>query len=125
MGLQKAPWWNWRDRLPARVWLLLFFWLLVMVLLRGRAFEDPGSLWHIRVGDWILSHGRIMQTDPFTFTFAGQPWRPQLWAGECIMSLLHRLGGFETLLLVFAVILASFATWLSLRFIRAGLHPIL
>jgi len=116
---------GWKSFFRSQTWLFLFFWLLAMGLLRSSAFEDPGSLWHIRVGDWIWDHGRIMQTDPFTFTFTGHPWRPQQWAGECLISLLHRLGGLDALLLALAVLLAGFASWLAGRFIRAGLHPVL
>lgn len=31
--------------------------------------------WHLATGRWIVEHGRIPDTDPFTYTMQGQPWR--------------------------------------------------
>ena len=59
----------------------LFFlltWVVLLFAFRERGFYDPGSLWHIKVGDIILNQG-MPQTDPFSYTFEGQKWVPQQW----------------------------------------------
>jgi hypothetical protein len=105
------------------VWLFfLGFWLVSLVVLRSQPFNDPGALWHIKVGDWIFAHGGFPYTDPFTWSRAGQPWIPQQWGAECLMSLAHRVGGFDALLMLMAALLAATAAGIGKRFLDAGLH---
>jgi len=96
-------------------------WLAFLVQFRERAFSDPGTLWHTVVGDTILRDG-LMTTDPFTYTHPGRTWIPQQWGGEVAMAVLHRAGGFDTLLLAFATGVSALFTWLFARLRRAGLH---
>ncbi len=104
------------------IWLLfLFYWFLFLIVFRSQPFSDPGALWHIRVGDVIFERG-FPHTDPFTWSYAGQRWIPQQWGAECIMSLLHRIGGFDALLAAMGALMAGMATWLTKRFMEGGLH---
>jgi hypothetical protein len=96
--------------------------LLLVFPVRG--FVDPGCLWHIRVGDMVLRDG-FMWTDPFTFTFAGKTWVPQQWGGECLMALVHRVGGFDAMLLGFAVLVAASFTWVFRRLTAGGMGYVL
>src|SRR3989442_1130367 len=105
--------------------IFLVVWLVLMVSGRSRFFHDPGTFWHTVVGDQILSSGRVMDTDPFSFTFAGQPWVAYEWLGECVMSLVHRLDGFDSLLLATVTLLAGLYTWAAHRLIRSCLHCLL
>src|SRR5437763_15443427 len=98
---------GWRRFVRTETVLFLAFFAAALLGLRGAAFSDPGSLWHVRVGELILRDGRIMTADPFSYTFAGQPWRPQQWGAEGVMALGHRLGGFDALLLGLAVLVAA------------------
>jgi hypothetical protein len=93
-------------------------------MLTGRSglFHDPGTFWHTVVGEQILSQHRLIETDTFSFTFAGSPWIAHQWLGECLMALAHRLDGLDSLLLATAALLAGLYTWVAHRFIRAGLH---
>src|SRR5437764_11123394 len=73
--------------------IFLFIWTVLMVVGRTQFFLDPGSLWHPVVGEKILETGRLIYTDPFSFTCADQPWIAQWWLGDCFLALLHRAGG--------------------------------
>src|SRR5262245_23148344 len=84
------------------VFLSLF--LLFMTFGRDKFFGDPGSLWHIVVGQRILSSGEVIRTDPFSFTAAGQPWLSQGWLFDVGLALLHRVAGLSAILLVHATI---------------------
>jgi hypothetical protein len=99
----------------------LLVWLAVLSLFQQKGFHDPGSLWHIKVGERILDHG-FMRTDPFTFTHENQPWIPQQWGAEVLMALLHRAGGLDLLLLTFATGVAALFTWIFARMRQAGMH---
>lgn len=98
----------------------LVSWLAILLLFRERAFFDPGSLWHIRVGEIILNDG-FPWIDPFTYTHNQKTWIPQQWAGEVMMALAHRIAQFDTLLLGFATSLAVLFTWLFHRMRTAGM----
>jgi hypothetical protein len=92
---------------------------------RDRLFGDPGSLWHIVVGQRILASHEFLETDPFSFTHAGEAWVPQSWLCECGLALLHRVDGLNTILWATATLLAGLFTWVAHRLLRAGLHPLL
>ena len=97
-------------------------WLFLMVMGRSRLFRDPGTFWHTATGHWIFSTGRLIDTDPFRFTFGGRPWVLHEWLGECLMAVLDGIGGLDTLLLATATVLACLYTWPAHRFLRGGLH---
>jgi hypothetical protein len=111
---------------PSRPWvpLLLFlgFWLLLLFGGRSSFFRDPGTFWHTVVGEKILCEG-FFDTDPFTFTFAGERWIPHQWLGEVGMALVHRVSGLDGLLVVSTGGVAALFAWLTVRLIRTGLHP--
>jgi hypothetical protein len=100
----------------------LSFYLIIPIVLRTQPFNDPGAFWHIRVGDWIIDHRAFPHTDPFTWSYVDRPWIPQQWGAEVVMSLVHRSGGFDALLLGMSALLALMAARISLRFVDAGLH---
>lgn len=100
-------------------------WLLLMVFGRSKLFADPGSLWHIKVGERVLASGELVRADPFSFTFAGKPWIAQWWLAEVPLAILHRSGGLDAVLLATATVLAGFFAWVVHRFLRAGVHPLL
>ncbi len=102
--------------------LFLGFWLLLLAGGRSSFFRDPGTFWHTVVGERILTGG-FFDTDPFTFTFAGKHWIPHQWLGEVGMALVHRVSGFDGLLAVSTGVLAALFAWLTVRFLRTGLHP--
>lgn len=103
-------------------WLFLGVWLVLLVGGRSRFFQDPGTFWHVSVGDRIIEFG-FFDSDPYTFTFAGKYWIPHQWLGECTMAVLNHIGGFDTLLLATATLLATVFTGLGVRLLRAGFHP--
>jgi hypothetical protein len=95
-----------------------------MVAYRERGFYDPGALWHVKVGELILADG-FPNKDPFTYTFAWQTWIPQQWGGEVLMALAHRAGGFDTMLLGFAALIAGLYTLIFRRCLQGGMGPLL
>jgi hypothetical protein len=119
--------------LPARRSALLAFWrpetgiflglcLFLMVSGRSNLFRDPGTFWHTRVGERMISSGQLIWTDPFTFTWSGEHWIGHQWLGECLMALIHSIDGLDSLLLATATLLAGLYTWVAYRFMRTGLH---
>jgi hypothetical protein len=70
------------NALLGRFWrtetgIFLALWLGLTILGRSQLFRDPGTFWHVVVGQRILSSGRFVTTDPFSYTHAGRPWIAQ------------------------------------------------
>ncbi len=64
---------------------------------------DGDTGYHIRAGEWMLDHGRVLEHDIFSYTKAGQPWFAWEWLWDVAFAWLHRQGGMA------AVVLASLA----------------
>lgn len=58
-------------------------------------FNDGDVSWHIATGRWILEHGRLPTTDPFSLTWAGKAWVPIEWLAEVIYASAYRLAGYS------------------------------
>jgi hypothetical protein len=102
--------------------IFLALWLFFMVVGQDKLFHDPGTFWHTIVGRRMLDSGQLIYTDPFTFTWQGKHWIGHQWLGECLMGLIDRIDGLDSLLLAAATILAALYAWVAQRFMRAGLH---
>lgn len=50
---------------------------------------DGDTGWHIRTGQWILSHHAIPHQDIFSFTKPGAPWFAWEWLSDLIFGFLH------------------------------------
>jgi hypothetical protein len=68
----------------------IFFALILAV---PGVLADPDTLWQIRTGEWILQHHAIPHTDPFSYTFAGQPWAAHEWLAQTLMGLANAVAG--------------------------------
>ncbi len=108
----------------ACTWFFLVVLCASLGMFREKAFRDPGSLWHIRVGEIILADG-FPRTDPFTYTFAGRPWVPQQWLAEVGMAAIHQYAGLDGLLVAFCVGIAALHTCVFTRLQLAGMSPFL
>jgi hypothetical protein len=102
--------------------LFLAVWLFLLFAGRGAMLRDPGSFWHVAAGEKMLSTGHVLRNDPFSFTVAGHPWVADQWLAECGMAAVHRLAGWDGLLLLAATILAAIYTWIALRLLGSGWH---
>jgi hypothetical protein len=114
-----------RGIFSAETAIFSFFWIAFALGGRDRFFWDPGSLWHITVGDQILRSHSLPTVDSFSFTRAGSPWIADFWLSNCFLAILHRIGGFDTILVVTATILATLFTWLANRYLRSGVKPLM
>jgi hypothetical protein len=99
-------------------------WLVLLAAGRSRLFEDPGTFWHVAVGEQILCTGTFPDHDTYSFTRAGVPWPDHEWLGDCAMALAHRVSGLDGLLLGTVTLLAGLFAALAGRLARAGMHPL-
>ena len=57
------------------------------------ALSDPDVWWHIRLGDWIISHHQIPAGELFAYTAFGNPLVAHEWLAEVIFAALAAIGG--------------------------------
>ncbi len=70
--------------------------LVPFVAIAWRASQPIGDnsfLWHVRAGTVQLDAGRVLTTDPFSFTELGASWRTQSWLAELGYGWLERTTG--------------------------------
>jgi hypothetical protein len=84
--------------------VLVLFWSTTGV---GWLLTDSDTGWHIRTGDWILSHKRIPKIDIFSFTMAGRPWLAWEWLSDIAMAFAHRMGGLAGVVWVAMLLLGA------------------
>ncbi|HET6746017.1 MAG TPA: hypothetical protein VFH90_09260, partial [Candidatus Limnocylindria bacterium] len=76
----------WLPRLPTPFWIFSLALAGVLVgITVTKGVQDPDYFWHVTAGQWIAEHGRVPTTDPFSFTWNGQPWTPHEWLSELLM----------------------------------------
>src|SRR5690348_13475656 len=64
--------------------------------------NDGDTYWHIRAGEWMLTHRAVLRSDVFSYTVTGAPWHTQEWLAEIVMALTWAVGGWASIHLVFA-----------------------
>jgi hypothetical protein len=81
--------------------------------------SDPDFWWHVRVGEWIVAHGRLPGHDLFTYTVPRQrPWVDHEYLTEVLMWLVQRRFGLLGQSLVFGAL-----TWTGFCALAAACHP--
>lgn len=107
-----------RDALAQRLlFVVLAIAIPVALASAPDIFNDGDVSWHLAAGQWILQHGTVPRTDPFSFTAAGRPWVPLEWLAEILFAAAHRAAGYAGLsAVVAAALIALHATvFLHLR----------
>jgi hypothetical protein len=117
---QRASRWG---RLPSPMAIFAFALGGVLVgITVTKGVQDPDYFWHVTAGRFIAQTGSIPNTDPFSFTWAGQPWTPHEWLSELLMYWLveglGRVGGLFTFGLFPAAIVATQAAMLARQVVR-------
>ncbi|TET83602.1 MAG: hypothetical protein E3J37_05120 [Anaerolineales bacterium] len=82
-----------------------------------RVSVDTDTWWHLRAGAWIVEHGQILQSDPFSLTRQGESWIYPGWLAQIGLYAIHSALGFAGLNLITAlmVVLAFSFVWLLLE----------
>src|SRR3954451_16082475 len=79
-------------------WPLVVAFIAVLIVLGflppTTLLSDPDTFWHIAAGRWILEHGTVPLSDPFSHSMPGAPWMAHEWLSEVVIAMSYRLGGW-------------------------------
>jgi hypothetical protein len=106
-----------RSVLPLAVGVGVYFLLL---LAGNKLLGDPDTLWQITVGQWIIDHRAVPETDIYSFTMRGQPWISTQWLAQVLYAKSYAVAGWSgPVMLAAGAIAATFA--LLAKFLSARL----
>lgn len=80
---------------------------LTLTSFAPQVLGDGDSWWHVRAGEWMLDHHAVPMTDPFSFTFAGEPWHAHEWLAEVLFAIVYRALGWAGVMLLVGVAAGS------------------
>jgi len=84
--------------------------------------SESDTFWHLKAGEWILAHGAVPHTDPFSATVKGKEWLDWEWLFQVGIYVLYSWGGFNALVVGKAIVvfLAGLVVFLACRRNGAG-----
>lgn len=92
-----------RAALPWAVGLAVYAVLLVA---GPRLLGDPDTYSHIALGRWIMAHGTLPASDPFSFSKHGAPWITFEGLAEIIYAGAYAMSGWPGVVVVAAAAIA-------------------
>jgi hypothetical protein len=97
----------------SRLWLPSFadlFFCCVFLRLTLSAdswlLNDADTGYHIRAGEYILTHFTVPTHDIFSYITPPLPWIAHEWLSEVIMALVHKLTGLTGMVIFFSLLMA-------------------
>ena len=114
------------DERTRAIFCLFTAWAMAAILTAkaGSTLQDPDSWWQVKVGLDFLANRTFPTVDPYSYTFAGQPWIAKEWLGQVLLALAYRAGGWNGVVtLIIAMI--SLTVFLMGWFLSRWLKPIL
>jgi hypothetical protein len=86
---------------------------------------DGDTGWHVRTGEWIMSHGSVPHQDLFSFTKTGQPWFAWEWLWDVIFAWMHQRWGMAAVVVGSALVIALTSALLFRLANRKSGNPLL
>jgi hypothetical protein len=101
------------DASPMRALLPLWvgvFAYAALLLGGDRLLIDPDTQWQITVGQWILDHRAVPETDVYSFTMRGESWISTQWLAQVFYAKIYGWFGWSgPVVLAAAASAATFA----------------
>jgi tetratricopeptide (TPR) repeat protein len=106
--------------IPIVVGVFLFVFAFVFAIEKVYNYD---IWWHLSTGEWILRHGQVPRSDPFSFTVPGAAWMPHYWLTDVVFFAMHRATGMEGLILFKALLVGVAFAGLYALMLRDGVNP--
>src|SRR5277367_7198944 len=96
-----------RGSLPLWVGVAVY---VLLIVAGNRLLNDPDTMWHVTVGQWILDHRAVPETDVYSFTMRGQPWISTQWLAQVLYAKAFAVFGWSgPVVLAASALAATFA----------------
>jgi hypothetical protein len=86
-----------QQRWAQTVILAALFSAPALVCVHLATVADPDVWWHLRTGQWVMQHGSVPRTEPFSIFGAGKPWVAYSWLFEVLIFRLFQWLGMTGL----------------------------
>lgn len=93
---------------------------VVLAARPAQVLEDADTGWHIMAGEWIMQHGTLPETDPWSFTAGEQPWYNLSWAWDVMAAWLHGTVGLLGMQMLAILLIAGLMMWSATMAVRKG-----
>ena len=110
------------DAQSAVPWLMVIGVYALLTAVGPKLLSDPDTYSHIALGRWILEHGTVPTTDPFSATLRGTHWVAFEWLSQVVFAIAHAAAGWTGVIAVTAVAMAT-ALGLLGRFLQREWQP--
>lgn len=70
------------EEVIRRAVILSLLYLIPAIFILQPVIIDPDIWWHLQAGKWIVEHGTLPATDPFSAYGEGKPWVAYSWLFE-------------------------------------------
>ena len=87
--------------------------------------SDGDTARHLRHGQYMLEHHRLLSHDPFSFTRAGAPFLGFEYGSQLMFALADRVGGLPGLVVLASLLIALTYALLARLLLRLGVDPLL
>jgi hypothetical protein len=79
----------WKQQWAQAVVMVALFSVPGLMCVHFAIVHDPDIWWHLRSAQWILQHGAVPRTEPFSAIGAGKPWAAYSWLYELMVYWLY------------------------------------
>jgi len=115
-----------RPTLADCLFIALVCWLLAFTFAGASAglLQDAATGFHIRNGEWMLTHHSIARTDPFSFSQPGWPFLSLEWLSGVIFAGLYQWAGLKAIVLFSAVLITATMLLVVFRMLKLGANAL-
>jgi len=93
---------------------LLFLFFLSVVIASLHTLWADDLFWHLKTGEWILTHRAIPTMDLYSYTASDHPWIDLSWGFQVLLYLFYHVLGIPGIIL-FKVSLVILMFWVFLK----------
>ncbi len=86
----------------------------------SRLLWDGDTALHTAIGNWVLDHGRVPVTDPFSFTHPHAPWLAVEWGTGVVFAALNHAVGLKGIVFLCGLMIAALITVMLRTMLAAG-----
>jgi len=86
----------------------------------SRLLWDGDTALHTAIGNWVLDHGQVPVTDPFSFTLPNAPWLAVEWGTGVIFAALNHAVGLKGIVFLCGLVIAATPVVMLRTMLAAG-----